>query len=1533
MQRRPLTICVTAACAVLLAFTASVRADLITFESPTYAPGDVVGQDGWRRTAASAETATVINTDDAGGGAGQCVEFANFASTARFMRDFTPVLPGTLVTFEYDMKVVNATTMTAMDFRCRVVGVADSNNIGICPGNNVEPLGINNSWYGSTSPTGTPLAFFNEAQVNPRMLCPKASAEGWRHYKWVAYFGTGLGDGVGRLLYGELDGVRYYYKDAYIGGPLGQLDRFQVRLLGTGNAIVRIDNLSVSSVAFTPTPPTVNAGPDLNIACGAPAAVQASGTDDGSVERYVVIPNSGTGYGNTSIGNSQTSPIEVEKVCSSVRDLRVYSVDADGIWSTAFDTMLMTTGDFESYQLAFDTLTTGPVSEYDNNGLASDGTNLYFIKRNGEFYTSADNGVTWTQRDSAPNSAPDSYSGCLAYAVIGGSPSLVTNRWTASTSVSGICVYDITGGVWTQYANDKAGFSGLTVAGNYAYANCHASDINQGGHLSRVDLTDLSAATCARSTVRYNISGPNSNWFSRVVHMALASNGDIYGFKNDQTVGYAGGDRFWKFNPADFGPNYYVGPNYDNWTKPDKCTPSVDLGQTPFQNGRGAGICSLPANWGTPDVVGAQGGFFYVPGQQNSNLEGWAGTQNQRYAIYDIATEAWKIGYLVNPSGLPIYSGSGTAVTFHDGKVFIKQGCTNPGNPDADVSTNLLVTDGTPGVALFPPTANAGPDQTLPAPGVITLDGSASTYNPAGGATSLTTYAWTLPAPLGIVYGVSPQIVLPAGATHTVSLVVTDDLGVSSSPDVVQITVPACAGSDEGYVNDCSTSAGITGPAQVQTITFDGDDSVYMDIFNANGYYPFRVTPVCPFDASNGEISFRLRVEPLAGSVGTVGWWLRVYTTGGGYHGYFFLTDSDGWWHDVSVCVDDYNTGEGGTPANWNPAEITGFRIEAVIWGGTSSARLGMGNIEFTKGPVLTVEAGDHQGPYTVEGCELVYIDVSGSGSPEINTWTWTDETGRVLGTSPSLTGIPFLPGVHTLTLRGEVGCAWITDSLTLTIYGDTMLGLPVNLALDQQINPDPFLNPTYDLIQGSSTVNVWFPTEGPLTFTRGDLNTGDYYFGPKLVLPNACYTPVNVTNTYIRFTARYFQQDYPGRNPAAYTDAPIGVRLLNANGTDFSAIGTGDNIQWFHGPAIPAGEEYQWKVCGGPVTLVNVRDDIFGRTAGFDLTQVTGIEFVGSDWGGLGDYIDVYDFYLGTDPLGACCLSDESCVALRTEAECDALSGVSFHPGEACGELSDSYDVAGANLPIEDISGTGTQLMLGDDEGSVVPLGFTFSFFGQDITEIGVASNGYLSTQAGALGNSGNAPIPSTSAPNSLIAVLWHDWDPSSVGGVYYQTLGSAPDRRFVAMWKEVAFWGETSPTNTFEAILYEGTNVIELRYGAVNPTFGEPSYGGATTIGVENATATIGTAVTAETIGSGGAAAGQVFTTAFIDTRVCGAAVLGDMDCSGTVTVDDIAPFIDALLGQYNVPGCDVNLADMNADTFIDGLDIPGFVEALIP
>ncbi|MCB9855174.1 MAG: hypothetical protein H6818_05755 [Phycisphaerales bacterium] len=64
--------------------------------------------------------------------------------------------------------------------------------------------------------------------------------------------------------------------------------------------------------------------------------------------------------------------------------------------------------------------------------------------------------------------------------------------------------------------------------------------------------------------------------------------------------------------------------------------------------------------------------------------------------------------------------------------------------------------------------------------------------------------------------------------------------------------------------------------------------------------------------------------------------------------------------------------------------------------------------------------------------------------------------------------------------------------------------------------------------------------------------------------------------------------------------------------------------------------------------------------------------------------------------------------------------------------------------------------------------------------------------------------------------------------------------------------------------------------------------------------------------------------------------AAILGDMDCSGDVNVDDVLPFTRALLDptayEAEYPDCDKDRADMNEDASRNSADIALFVAALL-
>ena len=158
------------------------------------------------------------------------------------------------------------------------------------------------------------------------------------------------------------------------------------------------------------------------------------------------------------------------------------------------------------------------------------------------------------------------------------------------------------------------------------------------------------------------------------------------------------------------------------------------------------------------------------------------------------------------------------------------------------------------------------------------------------------------------------------------------------------------------------------------------------------------------------------------------------------------------------------------------------------------------------------------------------------------------------------------------------------------------------------------------------------------------------------------------------------------------------------------------------------------------------------------------------------------------------------------------------------------------------EISGTGTQssaLVSSDDNVATnIPLNFHFNYYGVDNTQIAISNNGLAFPGSG----SGswaydNEPI-ATSSVHGFIAPYWDDLVTTNTGsGIYYQTLGTAPNRYFVVEWKNNAHCCSSDGGITFEAILYEGSNNIIFQYHDVS--FGSEdtdNNGASATVGIKS-------------------------------------------------------------------------------------------------
>lgn len=151
-------------------------------------------------------------------------------------------------------------------------------------------------------------------------------------------------------------------------------------------------------------------------------------------------------------------------------------------------------------------------------------------------------------------------------------------------------------------------------------------------------------------------------------------------------------------------------------------------------------------------------------------------------------------------------------------------------------------------------------------------------------------------------------------------------------------------------------------------------------------------------------------------------------------------------------------------------------------------------------------------------------------------------------------------------------------------------------------------------------------------------------------------------------------------------------------------------------------------------------------------------------------------------------------------------------------------------------LPGGATIVTLRDDEARRVDLGFTFEFYGARYTRARLVSNGFLTFNArGETACCNVSALPTAGAPGNLVAGFWADLDPFSRGQVSYATTGTAPARRFVARFEDVELCCATGATASFQMVLEEGTNAIEMHYDST-PACAKCAGG------IENATGTIG-------------------------------------------------------------------------------------------
>ncbi|MGB0870040.1 MAG: gliding motility-associated C-terminal domain-containing protein [Flavobacteriales bacterium] len=156
--------------------------------------------------------------------------------------------------------------------------------------------------------------------------------------------------------------------------------------------------------------------------------------------------------------------------------------------------------------------------------------------------------------------------------------------------------------------------------------------------------------------------------------------------------------------------------------------------------------------------------------------------------------------------------------------------------------------------------------------------------------------------------------------------------------------------------------------------------------------------------------------------------------------------------------------------------------------------------------------------------------------------------------------------------------------------------------------------------------------------------------------------------------------------------------------------------------------------------------------------------------------------------------------------------------PGTSSFQLEMNFAPDQATILSQVSNATYTQLSLGDDDFSaLINLGFNFTFYGNTYSSCVLSTNNFLSFDA----SKANTPCDFTTtttlgsgSPSDLknsILAPFQDINPLDGGTMEYATIGTAPNRAFVARWYDVPMFNCTELTFCSALIIYEGTNNIE--------------------------------------------------------------------------------------------------------------------------
>ena len=219
-----------------------------------------------------------------------------------------------------------------------------------------------------------------------------------------------------------------------------------------------------------------------------------------------------------------------------------------------------------------------------------------------------------------------------------------------------------------------------------------------------------------------------------------------------------------------------------------------------------------------------------------------------------------------------------------------------------------------------------------------------------------------------------------------------------------------------------------------------------------------------------------------------------------------------------------------------------------------------------------------------------------------------------------------------------------------------------------------------------------------------------------------------------------------------------------------------------------------------------------------YTVTNHTGIEL---DYHSLGDTIGGSLFALVNQPLadGASYQFnrivtaesvDNGTVIATWTAQDGRLPGFDYDDSGA----SQFVDITANGTLIDDLNSSG-------DGTREVDMPFSFDFYGTPTNVLGVSSNGGIIVGMVRPLDFNNVELPSEGLSYPALLPLWDDFDIGS-GGIYYATIGDAPNRKFVVEWSNRVHYDGASNTDgaTFEVVFDEASGNFSYEYADVDYT-----------------------------------------------------------------------------------------------------------------